>query len=111
MRRRLWLCTALVLPLTGCTAARPTPTHTSASPPPTRSAAAISLVAFDSCTQLADEMQAAVARVVERNRTDFAENQPLAAGADRAAVPAPAPAFSGTNSHEAGADEPDIVKT
>ena len=99
MRRRIWLCTLFaVLPLSGCTEPNimePAYPHKSS----------ISLVAFDSCAQLAKQMQDAAAKNVQRAPL------PVPEGA-RAAVPAPTtPAFSGTNVHEIGADEPDIVKT
>ena len=79
------------------------------------------LVAFDSCAQLRDDLRAAAAASVGPygfpGGGGFGE---VIAGGARtamdsagAAVPAAEKAvpFSGTNTHEPGADEPDIVKT
>ena len=66
----------------------------------------LSLVAFDSCAQLEAELRKAA--------QENADKRPLPdearAFAADAAGPA-APAYSGTNVHEQGVDEPDIVKT
>ncbi|MBM2616950.1 beta-propeller domain-containing protein [Actinoplanes sp. LDG1-06] len=105
MSRRSWLWSALaVLPLAGCTAsAAPAPGSSPVPAPP------LKLVAFDSCAQLEKELRAAT------ELSSTAET-----GSARLAVPdnaraadsaAPAPAYSGTNVHEVGVDEPDIVKT
>ncbi|HEX5202691.1 MAG TPA: beta-propeller domain-containing protein [Actinoplanes sp.] len=119
MRRRLWLCVMFsVLPLAGCTSAAERPT-----PPPARSpvpAPPIKLVAFDSCDQLLKELRAATLRGLTPYglpgavpEAAYAARDMAGAGAVDAAAapPAAAPAYSGTNVHEAGADEPDIVKT
>ena len=79
------------------------------------------LVAFDSCAQLRKDLRAAAAASVGPYGFPGMGGGPEAmiAGGSRAALDsaagtalsAPGPAFSGTNVHEAGADEPDIVKT
>jgi uncharacterized secreted protein with C-terminal beta-propeller domain len=118
MRRRLWLCIAFsVLPLAGCTSHTP-------GKPPTPSAAqsaapAFKLASFDSCDRLAKELRAATTRGLTPYGLHGAQPEALAADAGSVAVAgvpaaraeAKAPAFSGTNVHEQGADEPDIVKT
>ncbi|GAB2580693.1 hypothetical protein Aab01nite_57380 [Paractinoplanes abujensis] len=101
MSRRSWLWSALaVLPLAGCTTSAPT------APPP---APPLKLVAFDSCAQLEKELRAAT----ELSSTAESGGARLAVpGSARAADSSVAgPAYSGTNVHEAGVDEPDIVKT
>ncbi len=118
----LGLALVAALPLTGCTAG-PDP-----KPEPTRlSSSALRLVAFDSCAQLTDDLRAAAKEAVgpwgfpgdgggrpellergARTAVDSAEAAP-AAGAPAAG--AAQPEFSGTNVHEQGVDEPDIVKT
>ena len=114
MRRRLWICAVLLLPLAACTA----PAHEHATPP----AAPFKLVAFDSCDRLLTELRAAAQRSITAYGfyTGRPENFAIDDGAMRAAAaagaapppgPAPGPTFSGTNVHEQGADEPDIVKT
>ncbi|MEV7621656.1 beta-propeller domain-containing protein [Actinoplanes sp. NPDC089786] len=112
MSRRILLVTTLLL--AGCTSGTPTPTPT---PPPVKSG--FKLVAFDSCEQLTKDLKAAAKKSVGpwgfsggMMRTfgavpDGARSAASAGGtADKAA-----PAFSGTNVHEVGVDEPDIVKT
>jgi len=114
MRRRLWICAVLLLPLAGCTApARDLSTPPEQPPPPP-----FRLVAFDSCDRLLTELRAAAQRSITAYGfyTNRPENYALEAEAMRAdavagSAPAPAPTFSGTNVHEQGADEPDIVKT
>jgi uncharacterized secreted protein with C-terminal beta-propeller domain len=109
---RLLLCGALaaVLPLSGCTAEhKPRPV----------AAPGLRLVAFDSCAQLLTDLRRAAAQAVGPygfpgdGRAVRADGIPPG-GAVTAVDPgeqAAAPAFSGTNDHEADADEPDIVKT
>ena len=121
-RRRLLLCATLAatLPVAGCTADTPTPP-----PDPTRtfSASDLRLVAYDSCDDLTKELRAAAKQAVGPwglgdNVQYFAEGD-MAGGARSMADSAPAAAakeaqpqaFSGTNIHEQGSDEPDIVKT
>ena len=111
MRRRLWICAVLLLPLAGCTApARDLATPPEQPPPPFK------LVAFDSCDRLLTELRAAAQRSITAygfytNRAYAAAGDMMRAESVAGAAPAPAPTFSGTNVHEQGADEPDIVKT
>ncbi|MCU7722143.1 beta-propeller domain-containing protein [Actinoplanes sp. KI2] len=115
MRRRLWICAVLLLPLAGCTA----PDPDRATPPEQPPTPPFKLVAFDSCDRLLTELRAAALRSITAYGFPVAQPEPLAAegnsmrAADAVAVPVPAPGptFSGTNAHEQGADEPDIVKT
>lgn len=101
---------AALLFAAGCTAAEPT-----GSP-------ALTLVAFDSCDQAAAQLRAAASAsvgpygfggvVVTDGGMPLAEGAESRAGAagqpDAAAAP---PAHSGTNVHESGVDEPDLVET
>jgi len=110
---------ALALPLAGCTAADKPP---AAPPPSTSGAGAMRLVAFDSCEQLfAGLRKAAKANVgpygLPGNQmmgrvsiANGARTMADVAGAE-AQQAAPAPGFSGTNVHEQGSDEPDLIKT
>jgi uncharacterized secreted protein with C-terminal beta-propeller domain len=114
MRRRLWICAVLLLPLAACTA--PAPKHATA--PQQQPTAPFRLVAFDSCDRLLTELRAAAQRSITDYgfSTGWPERFAVDDGAMRAeavggAAPAPGPTFSGTNVHEQGADEPDIVKT
>jgi len=116
MSRRTLLGLALVatLPLAGCTTSEKDPV-----PGPSRAAGAMRLVAFESCAQLRDDLRAAAKESV--GPWGFTGGMAMPSGAvpngARAAVPQAAegdkaaPAFSGTNTHEAGVDEPDMVKT
>ena len=104
MSRRSWLCAVLaVLPLAGCTA-----TSFSARVRPD-----LKLVAYDSCGQLLSELRTASQQSIGPYGLAGAEPAVLAGGARTMATDqAPAaPEHSGTNVHEQGADEPDIVKT
>ncbi|MEU8230154.1 beta-propeller domain-containing protein [Actinoplanes sp. NPDC048967] len=118
MSRRLLFCAvlALTVPLAGCTADAPAPPP----PLPTSGGGAMRLVAFDSCRQLGDDLRRAAKAsvgpyglpgselVYPEVLRDGARTMADAAGA------APAtgvPDFSGTNVHEQGADEPDLIKT
>ena len=113
MRRRLWICAVLLLPLAGCTApARDLATPPEQPPPPFK------LVAFDSCDRLLTELRAAGQRSITafgfyNNRPELyaVDGKAMRADAVAGSAPPPAPAFSGTNVHEQGADEPDVVKT
>jgi uncharacterized secreted protein with C-terminal beta-propeller domain len=78
------------------------------------------LVAFDSCAQLLTDLRrAAKASVGPYGLPGSESMQPAAiggggrtmAGSAREQAAAPVPAFSGTNVHEQGADEPDLIKT
>jgi len=113
MRRRLWICAVLLLPLAGCTA----PARDLATPPE-QPAPPFKLVAFDSCDRLLTELRAAGQRAITaygfyNNRPELytVEGDAMRAAAVAGSAPAPAPAFSGTNVHEQGVDEPDVVKT
>jgi uncharacterized secreted protein with C-terminal beta-propeller domain len=108
MRRRILLF-ATAFALAGCTAAAPTPSLPAPTAPPARPQ--LDLVAFDSCDRLLTELRAATQRTV----TSFGLTAPVReavsiAGRDAVSMPAAVP-FSGTNVHEQGVDEPDIVKT
>jgi len=112
MRLKL-LCaaTSALVALSACTE-DPTPDPTPAPAP------ALQLVSYNSCDQLlTDVRQAAKASVQPWGfgnqvmwRDDVGGMERAAGG--KASVPdAAAPAYSGTNTHEAGVDEPDLVKT
>ncbi|HEY7272081.1 MAG TPA: beta-propeller domain-containing protein [Actinoplanes sp.] len=116
MSARSLLCATAVLSavaVAGCTAdEKPRPS----SAPPT----AMRLVAFDSCAQLRDDLRAAATASVGPYGfpgTGGIGLDAVAVGGarsamDSAGVPAAKAApFSTTNTHEADADEPDIVKT
>jgi hypothetical protein len=122
MSRRLLLGATLAATITvaGCTADTPNPP-----PPPARTfdPNALRLVAFDSCDRLTDELRAAAKeavgpwgfeggmRAMESGAADAASGARNAAGPMPAAGKAATPEYSGTNVHEQGVDEPDIVKT
>ena len=108
---------ALLL-LAGCTGDPPPPPTPGG--PTTGAAPAYRLVAFDSC----DDVLAGLKRAAKAAVTPwgFAARafgnpggrgpEPAAAAREGLAKEAPGePAFSGTNVHEAGVDEPDLVKT
>jgi uncharacterized secreted protein with C-terminal beta-propeller domain len=105
----LGLSLAAAIPLSGCTTSRPEPVAP---------VSTLRLVAFDSCDQLLTDLRKAATDAVGPwgfpggnggYAADSADLRvPSSATAERAA---PGPAFSGTNNHEADADEPDIVKT
>jgi uncharacterized secreted protein with C-terminal beta-propeller domain len=123
MSRRLLLCVTLAATITvaGCTADTPRP----APPVPQRfDASALRLVAFDSCDQLTKDLRAAARESVGPYGLPGAGGMEAAfrAGgavpegardlnAAPAAGKADTPDFSGTNVHEQGVDEPDMVKT
>ncbi|NUT38306.1 MAG: benzoate transporter [Hamadaea sp.] len=100
-----------VAALAACTPAKPTATT------PPAPAPAMKLVAFDSCDTLLRDLRAAAKASVQP--WGFGQSGWFAAGRAEAATAgdagakggANAPAYSGTNNHEAGADEPDLVKT
>ncbi|MFG3685021.1 beta-propeller domain-containing protein [Micromonospora sp. NPDC047740] len=102
----------------GCTA------EPAAAPPRDRAvpAGGFRLVAFDSCAEALRQLKTAAKAYV--GPWGFGPNGDLRAanGAERAGAPATAkqanpapgagaPGYSGTNTHEAGVDEPDLVKT
>lgn len=117
---RLTTVLALLLLVSGCTADPERPREPR---PPGAAAPAFRLVAFDSCADALAGLKAAAKDAVGPWGLG-GWGMPLAAAAeggavsDRAAA-APgavarqdeAPAFSGTNTHESGVDEPDLVKT
>ncbi len=117
-RRLLFSATlALTVPLAGCTAGDKPPVP----PTPATGSAAMQLVAFDSCAQLAADLRKAAKASVgpyglPGNQMGYPEvlrgDARAMAGAEAATANQPAaPAFSGTNVHEQGADEPDLIKT
>ncbi|HEU4421128.1 MAG TPA: beta-propeller domain-containing protein [Pilimelia sp.] len=121
--------TAGLLLAAGCTSDTPPP------PPvhrdPVVAAGAMRLVAFDSCRDALDRLRRAAKEHVGPYGfgggyaiEEFAGGQRAVAGAPGVPAPAPAgdatnggakgggqPNYSGTNTHEAGVDEPDLVKT
>jgi uncharacterized secreted protein with C-terminal beta-propeller domain len=122
--RKLVCVAAATALLAGCTANK---TDDRPTPPKPFPASAIRLVAFDSCDQLTRDLRAAAKAAVgpwgfpgsgmaidDVGAMESGARTSLdAAGANKAA-PAAAPGtqdFSGTNTHEKDADEPDIIKT
>jgi hypothetical protein len=117
------LCVAAVTALAGCTADQ---TDDRPTPPKPLPASAMRLVAFDTCDQLTKDLRAAAKAAVGPwgfPGTGMAIDAIGREGAARTGMDAPSankgapaaapgtPAFSGTNTHEQDADEPDIVKT
>jgi uncharacterized secreted protein with C-terminal beta-propeller domain len=112
-----------VLLTAGCTG-DPAPAPTGSSPA-VQPAGAFRLVAYDTCQDaLADLKRAAKAYVgpygfgglpdagiMEDTAAAGARAMAAEPGAPKAAAPAPGTDYSGTNTHEAGVDEPDLVKT
>src|SRR2546430_3311447 len=120
--RTAWLSATALLLLAGCT---DRPTSRPASTRPAVPAGAIRLAAFDSCAQLLDGLRTSAKQAVgpygfggPEVAADAAAGAPGAradSGA-KGAVPAQpdggsVPNYSGTNTNEAGVDEPDLVKT
>src|SRR5215472_3261063 len=105
------------LALTGCTPGAGVQGHG-----PNPRTASLRLVAYDSCDAAMSSLKAA-ARVATRQHSGTAfpiarpgvgPGQAGTAGSAAAAAPSTgtvAPDYSGTNVHEPGVDEPDIVKT
>lgn len=119
MSRRLLFCAvlAVTMPLAGCTSE---PEPVPVPPPLPRVTGPIALVAFDSCEQLITDLRRAAQASVGPYGFPGSAPMPEAlggdvnrsmAGADQARADAAAQSYSGTNVHEQGADEPDIVKT
>jgi uncharacterized secreted protein with C-terminal beta-propeller domain len=121
MSSRKLLCVAAATAfLAGCTADKPDKKPTPPSPFP---ASAMRLVAFDSCDELTDNLRAAAkasvgpwgfpgSGMVVAEAGEIRTNlDSSAVGKAAPAAAAGAPAFSGTNTHEQSADEPDIIKT
>ncbi|MEU1763041.1 beta-propeller domain-containing protein [Micromonospora sp. NPDC005686] len=104
---------AAALALTGCTAAPPaddpTPVGRRVSPGDLR------LVAFDSCDEALRQLHTAAKAAVGPwglgPGTSYMRQFSMEDSGAKDASSASAPAFSGTNVHEAGVDEPDLVKT
>jgi uncharacterized secreted protein with C-terminal beta-propeller domain len=121
--RTAWLSATALLLLAGCTE-HPQPARTTH--PPAVPAGTIRLAAFDSCAHLLDGLRTSAKAAVgpygfggpEYAAGAAAEGAPgaRADSAAKGAVPAQpdggsVPNYSGTNTHEAGVDEPDLVKT
>ena len=117
MSRRL-LCAlslALAVPLAGCTAPE------KPAPPPVPDGGAMRLVSFDSCAQLFADLRKAAKDSVgpwglpgadqPPNAFRGGEARTMAGAAADSTSQAAAPRYSGTNVHEQGADEPDLIKT
>ncbi|MDP9798562.1 putative secreted protein with C-terminal beta-propeller domain [Catenuloplanes nepalensis] len=104
---------AFLLALTACTSSPDDIQHT----PPVPPAEGLRLVSYDSCPGLYDTLRAsAAARVGPFGFPDDEVSLPAADVAREGAAMVPdagaAPdAFSGTNTHERGVDEPDLIKT
>jgi uncharacterized secreted protein with C-terminal beta-propeller domain len=115
----LGLSLVAAIPLSGCTASPPAP-----KPEPISAAGALRLVAFDSCEQLLTDLRKAAVDAVgpwgfpggsqiygAAGVTAQGARTSMDSAMEKTTPGAAAPAFSGTNNHEAAADEPDIVKT
>ncbi|GAB7049234.1 beta-propeller domain-containing protein [Catenuloplanes indicus] len=105
---------ALLLALTACTSSSDD-THDA---PPVSPAEGLRLVSYDSCPGLYDTLRAAAAADV--GPYGFAGDDVVMPADAARDGPAPVPngsdlaagnAFSGTNTHERGVDEPDLIKT
>ncbi|WP_091199631.1 beta-propeller domain-containing protein [Micromonospora narathiwatensis] len=105
----------LALPLLAGSAVATVPTVSTPGPPPP---AALRLVAYDSCAEALAGLRAAATATV--GPWGFGPGWRRAGGIvpaqgdnvmGREGGTAPAPAYSTTNNHEPGADEPDLVKT
>ncbi|MFF5230469.1 beta-propeller domain-containing protein [Dactylosporangium sp. NPDC000521] len=120
MRRSLAALSALVFVAAGCTsgASPKAAPSTVTGPEP-----AFKLVAFDSCEQLLSSLRDAAAGAVGPwgflnngamlrggGAADTAAQRSSLNGGGKAAAPT-GQEYSGTNTHEAGVDEPDLVKT
>ncbi|MBB5113899.1 beta-propeller domain-containing protein [Micromonospora echinospora] len=106
---------AAALALGGCTASPPADQPPTGRPVP---AGGLRLVAFDSCDEALRQIRAAARAAVgpwglgpNHDMLRFSAESGVDGGAAKAAGPASTPDFSGTNVHEAGVDEPDLVKT
>jgi uncharacterized secreted protein with C-terminal beta-propeller domain len=123
MRRRPWIhaliALPLALPLAACTGTPEPGPETSRG---ARPAPALRLAAFDSCPHLLTDLRAAALRSVGpwglagglAADVAFASRMGRIGGpasSARTAAAVPDAGHSGTNVHEQGADEPDIVKT
>ncbi|MGA4685009.1 beta-propeller domain-containing protein [Micromonospora sp. AB353] len=112
---------AAALALAGCTASPPAADPPAAGPPPAGQvvpAGGLRLVAFDGCDEALRQLRTAAKAAVGPwglgpggYMRQFDAKRAAVGGAAEGATPASAPDFSGTNVHEAGVDEPDLVKT
>ena len=112
---------AVAVGLAGCTGAGAGPGPDPGSPP--EPAPAIRLVAFDSCGSALRELTRAADPYVgpyglpapgvwdARARTGVPDSVAAGDAAAAPSAPQPPPAHSTTTAHEAGVDEPDVVKT
>ncbi len=114
--RRTVLCLAALLLLAGCTVTESPPPQ--AKDPAAGPAPALRLVAYDSCEELLKSVRAAAKEAVQPWGFDqggylwaAADGAMPAAGGRQALSDRSSLTYSGTNTHEAGVDEPDIVKT
>ncbi|GIF69843.1 hypothetical protein Ais01nite_78780 [Asanoa ishikariensis] len=123
-RRGAYAVVAVLL-VSGCTNS-PGPSPRAASPAPVAlPAPAFRLVAFDSCDDVLSGLKRAAKDVVTAwgfddfggyrggiaSRTGAQEDLAAAAPAAKQAPGSEQSGYSGTNTHEAGVDEPDLVKT
>lgn len=118
MRRGAWFLATLLV-LAGCTSGESGPPSGPQNGPQSGSqggpAPALRLVAYQSCDDLLASVRAAAKRSVrpggfdEFMRVDLA--MPATGRMEAQGDTGAPPAYSGTNTHEAGVDEPDIVKT
>ena len=86
-------------------------------------AGGLRLVAFDSCAELVDGLRSAAKEAVgpwgfshvggmgDMTSPDSKDARAATGGKDAAPDAAAPPVYSGTNTHEVGVDEPDLVKT
>ncbi|SCF19577.1 Beta propeller domain-containing protein [Micromonospora purpureochromogenes] len=100
--------------VTGCTA-EPVPVPPRDRPVP---AGGFQLVAFDSCSEALRQLKTAAKAYVgpwgfepSGDMRTFGRAEKAAAPAAAGSADAASKGYSGTNTHEAGADEPDLVKT
>ncbi|MEV0002659.1 beta-propeller domain-containing protein [Micromonospora sp. NPDC050980] len=112
--RTVGWATVAALTLAGCTAHPPAPPPQRGGNPPS---GGLRLVAFDSCDEALRQLRAAAKAAVgpwglgEPVPYAAAERAGAVGGAVKDAAGVPAGGFSGTTVHEAGVDEPDLVKT
>ena len=112
--------TVAALALAGCTASPPAVAPPPADPPPAGTAVpagGLRLVAFDSCDEALRQIRTAAKAAVgpwglgsDDPLRQFAAKRAAVGGVEDA-TSASTPDFSGTNVHEAGVDEPDLVKS
>ncbi|MET7422361.1 beta-propeller domain-containing protein [Dactylosporangium sp. NPDC005555] len=124
MRRSLAALSALCLVVAGCTSTAPEPASPAGSTVP-GPAPAFKLVAFDSCEELLRSLRGAAADAVGPwgfaamggmwRGGGVADSRAAMQGdtnmLSKGAAPVAGQEYSGTNNHEAGVEEPDLVKT